>query len=224
LLLVLAGVACRSLRPTGIAVQGLVLVTATAVEQAGGLKMTKLTDAQLIILSTAARHADGPVPLPNPKSIAGQRSSLVRLVKDGLVVEVCVPKNEPAWSKDDDGRPLGFKITDAGLAAIGIGPEGPGVDSRPTLANPTAPATPAPQSRSVSKIENVVLLLSRENGASISELMVATGWLPHSTRAALTGLRKKGYAIVKHRGSDGVTTYEIERAGSPEQNSDGTAG
>jgi hypothetical protein len=35
-----------------------------------------------------------------------------------------------------------------------------------------------------------------------------TGWLPHTTRAALTGLCKKGHTITK--GSrDGVTAYTI---------------
>ncbi|UAK25639.1 DUF3489 domain-containing protein [Sphingomonas nostoxanthinifaciens] len=38
-------------------------------------------------------------------------------------------------------------------------------------------------------------LLRRDAGATLTELITATAWLPHSTRAALTGLRKKGHAI-----------------------------
>ena len=41
----------------------------------------------------------------------------------------------------------------------------------------------------------MLALLRREEGASSAELIDATGWLPHSMRAALTGLRKKGHAI-----------------------------
>jgi DNA-binding MarR family transcriptional regulator len=41
------------------------------------------------------------------------------------------------------------------------------------------------------------MLLQREEGATLGELIDATGWLPHTTRAALTGLRKKGHAIEK---------------------------
>jgi hypothetical protein len=37
-------------------------------------------------------------------------------------------------------------------------------------------------------------------------MVAATGWLPHTTRAALTGLRKKGYAIDSDK-IDGVPTY-----------------
>ena len=38
-------------------------------------------------------------------------------------------------------------------------------------------------------------MLEREAGATIDEIVAATGWLPHTTRAALTGLRKRGYEL-----------------------------
>jgi DNA-binding transcriptional regulator PaaX len=41
--------------------------------------------------------------------------------------------------------------------------------------------------------------LQRGDGASLAELVAATGWLPHTTRAALTGLRKRGYAVAIDR-------------------------
>jgi hypothetical protein len=46
---------------------------------------------------------------------------------------------------------------------------------------------------------------------TLAELVANTGWLPHTARAALTGLRKRGYAVVidradKARGS----VYRIE--------------
>jgi hypothetical protein len=40
-------------------------------------------------------------------------------------------------------------------------------------------------------------LLQREQGATLAELVEATGWQPHSARAALTNIRKKGYNIAK---------------------------
>ena len=42
-------------------------------------------------------------------------------------------------------------------------------------------------------------LLGREQGATLVELIKATGWLPHTTRAALTGLKKKGLAVTKRK-------------------------
>ncbi|MEO6247603.1 MAG: DUF3489 domain-containing protein [Sphingomicrobium sp.] len=63
---------------------------------------------------------------------------------------------------------------------------------------------------SPSKIAGVVLLLQRPAGATLVELVQVTGWLPHTTRAALTGLRKKGHVIQK-QSHDGVTAYSIAK-------------
>lgn len=38
-------------------------------------------------------------------------------------------------------------------------------------------------------------LLNRKAGADLAALQSATGWQPHSVRAALSGLRKAGYRI-----------------------------
>lgn len=45
----------------------------------------------------------------------------------------------------------------------------------------------------------MLALLRGDDGASLADLTAATGWLPHSMRAALTGLRKKGHAIVRDK-------------------------
>lgn len=50
-------------------------------------------------------------------------------------------------------------------------------------------------------------LLTRENGASLDDLAIATGWQPHSCRAFLTGLRKKGWAIERKKREDGTTIW-----------------
>lgn len=59
-----------------------------------------------------------------------------------------------------------------------------------------------------SKIARVITLLQRPEGTTLAELIEATGWLPHTTRAALTGLRKKGHEIVRDKRDD-VTCYRI---------------
>jgi hypothetical protein len=62
-----------------------------------------------------------------------------------------------------------------------------------------------------SKSAAVIALLSREGGATSAELIEATDWLPHTMRAALTGLRKKGHTI--ERGKRGTETcYTIKAA------------
>lgn len=80
---------------------------------------------------------------------------------------------------------------------------------------PTTESPPPPPSavkiKQPGKTDAVTALLRREEGATLAELMTATGWLAHSTRAALTGLRKKGHAIERSkRGED--TCYSIAGA------------
>jgi hypothetical protein len=65
--------------------------------------------------------------------------------------------------------------------------------------------TPKPTART-NKQALVRQMLSRQGGASVQELAAATGWQLHSTRAALTGLRKTGLTITREKG-DGVTRY-----------------
>jgi hypothetical protein len=67
--------------------------------------------------------------------------------------------------------------------------------------------------RGGTKIAQVIELLQRCDGATLAELVATTDWLPHTTRAALTGLRKRGYTVRidradKARGS----VYRIEPA------------
>jgi len=60
-----------------------------------------------------------------------------------------------------------------------------------------------------SKIENVIALLQHENGATLDDMVAATGWQPHTTRAALTGLKKKGYLVASQK-KDGVRRYRAD--------------
>ena len=50
----------------------------------------------------------------------------------------------------------------------------------------------------VTKSEKLLTLLQTGTGASLEDMVEATGWLPHTARAAMTGLRKKGHVIEKH--------------------------
>lgn len=61
-----------------------------------------------------------------------------------------------------------------------------------------------------SKISIVLSLMQRENGATLSEMIKATDWLAHTTRAALTGLKKKGHALTKDK-RDGATCYRAAK-------------
>ena len=57
----------------------------------------------------------------------------------------------------------------------------------------------------------MIELLRRDQGATLEALIVATGWLPHTARAALTGLRHSGYDVRLERGQNGsASVYRID--------------
>jgi len=61
-----------------------------------------------------------------------------------------------------------------------------------------------------SKLGIVLALLEKPQGASLAMLVEVTGWLPHTTRAALTGLRKRGFAVVSEQAEGGgASVYRI---------------
>ncbi len=72
------------------------------------------------------------------------------------------------------------------------------------------PVEPSPVATSptvkLTKREQLAAMLLRDEGATLNQMIGAMGWLPHTTRAALTGLRKTGYAIDSDK-VDGVRTY-----------------
>lgn len=77
----------------------------------------------------------------------------------------------------------------------------------PTSAKKAAPVT----SKGPSKQAQLIELLQGESAASTTEIAAALGWLPHTARAALTDLRKKGLAVVSEK-VNGETRYRIQRA------------
>lgn len=71
-------------------------------------------------------------------------------------------------------------------------------------------------SKNVTKTLNVMAALNSPNGVTIDEITKMTGWLPHTARAHMSGIRKRlrekdeGTQIVKYT-RDGKTMYKIEK-------------
>jgi predicted ArsR family transcriptional regulator len=74
-----------------------------------------------------------------------------------------------------------------------------------------AEASDAPAKR-LSKTSLVLELLARTEGATLNQMATATGWLPHTTRAALTGLKKKGHVISSKKVEGTGRVYRIATA------------
>ena len=172
--------------------------------------MPKLSDTQLVILSAAAQREDRNV-LPLPGSLRGGAAKKVvgALLSRGLIAETTTESQTKAdaslnriWRNDDDGRAVLLHITDAGLAAIGIEPDT--AESAPTGADEAASAaagrnapteaTPAPKARTPragTKQAKLIEMLRAKDGATIDEIVAATGWQPHTVRGAMSGALKK---------------------------------
>lgn len=60
-----------------------------------------------------------------------------------------------------------------------------------------SPSSPRSSPHALTKLEAVLTLLGREQGATVLELAAATGWQPHTTRAAISGLKRKGHRLEK---------------------------
>jgi hypothetical protein len=180
---------------------------------------TKLSDMQRILLSAASQREDGHV-LPLPGTLKGSeqasKAALAALLKKELISETHTKNPAHQWREDGDGR-IGLVITQAGLESIAVvGKATLDPSSSDVRAQNRGQSAPLhiPLSRAGTKQDAVIALLKRENGASLFDIVDATGWLPHTSRAALTGLKKKGYSLEKGK-VDGVTRYRItgEKAG-----------
>ncbi|MGG5890577.1 DUF3489 domain-containing protein [Falsiroseomonas sp. HC035] len=222
-----------------------------------------LSDTQTWILRQAAEHEAGLAPLP--KIPAAARNAVFRsMLKGGLLAEMPAPSVHAGrgWHQDEQGSWIALRITDEGLAAIGLDPApsiqaGAQKDSAPLLplrdtdaaithdsplqspepvrAAPTARGSRATlraaaaalitaleasqpieaplaslrailasrpagapraantprRPREGTKQAAVLALLRRPEGATVAQVVEATGWAPHTVRGFFAGLRTR---------------------------------
>ena len=208
--------------------------------------MIKLTDTQLIVLSSAVKHDDGLATRPANLNAAAAMKVASSLIDKGLAREIRAKSDAPVWHENEDGR-FALKITKAGRETIGVDHEEPQDDASASTApaagkakksgsksagNTDAQKTPAARGkdaqrkpagkaasspadfRAGSKQAKIVELMKRAKGATLDELVEVTDWLPHTTRAALTGLRKRGLSVerVKDDARGSVYRIKLDRA------------
>ena len=66
--------------------------------------------------------------------------------------------------------------------------------------------------RAGTKQATLVDMMRTAAGATIAQMGAKTGWQPHSVRAALTGLRKRGIAVTRAKDDTETTIYRIGAA------------
>jgi hypothetical protein len=185
--------------------------------------VSSLSISQRLILATAANRVDGAVlPLPDGFSVRGRARWLLLegLIKRGLITERPTRDDEPAWTQGDGDYAL--EITPEGRALVGstdqepfcrdyppFEPASPRADANAWGPGPEAPSGNGLAVRPGTKRALLVDLLRRPEGATVAEIQQATGWQPHSARAAITGLKKKGFGVASALRGDGTRAYRL---------------
>jgi hypothetical protein len=211
-------------------------------------RMTKLTDTQLIVLSSAAKHDEGLATRPANLNAAAAMKVASSLIDKGLVREIRAKVDAPVWQESEEGR-FALKITKAGRHAIGVDDEDEQQAALPSASvdaskpkksrsksagkkdaakTPTARTKAArdktagddaysssAQIRAGSKQAKIIELMKRAKGATLDEMIEATDWLPHTTRAALTGLRKRGFSLERIKDEAKGSVYRIKSYRAP---------
>jgi hypothetical protein len=190
--------------------------------------MTELSDTQLVILNAACPRPNR-LALPLPEHLRGGAAQKVvsALLAKGLVAEVAAGRGDPVWRENDDGQVVTLVATEAALNALGIDPaDGPTGARRAAAAAAESPDSAAPQEppagrtgarkgavREGTKQAQLVGMLKSPRGATIGEIVEATGWQPHTVRGALAGALKKrlGLMIASEKIEGRGRVYRVER-------------
>ena len=169
-----------------------------------------LTDAQRVVLSHASMQADGAV-LPLPRSTrlnSGAVGVLLHsLLKQAFVRERPAGRDDISWREIDGGNRVTLVISDEGCEAIGVDVIGTGpakdIEQLALPAPVAVSSLPSPTSRASTaepkagtKLAILIDALSRPGGATIDDLIVATGWQAHSIRGAMSGALKKDRGLI----------------------------
>ncbi|WP_457939823.1 DUF3489 domain-containing protein [Mesorhizobium sp. 10J20-29] len=167
------------------------------------LKLTKLQRSTLHAAAVRSNYIAWPI--RNGKLNAGSEVRVIRrLMAMGLVIEKPAIPKAPVWREDDQGQSLMVVISEAGLEAVGLLRHGKaGRRSRSAGKKGTVAAKEAPPSlkeprspRAGSKLAMLVELLGRAEGATIEELVGATGWQGHSIRGVMSGALVKKFGLM----------------------------
>ena len=159
----------------------------------------QLTETQSTLLRAAAHHpehllTDFPATLKG-----GARLKVLTALQNSGCIQ--------PQGKTDDGA-IRFAITAAGFEALGL--QMPQALPTPTAAPAAHPAS-APVTREGTKQATLIGLLRRPEGATLGQMVEATGWQSHTVRGTLAGALKKklGLVIVSDKTAGSQRTYRI---------------
>ena len=168
------------------------------------MTQTQLSDTQAVILAAACERDDGLVFPITAKIKGGAVGNVCKsLLKRGLIEEIPAVDHYTVWRHDEVNGPITLRATTHAYSALEI------VEDNEQAPTPdgtyTVSAEPA-QSRHGSKQTLLIEMLREPEGATIQQIVDATGWQPHTVRGAISG------ALKKKRGLE-VTSEKVDGRG-----------
>ncbi|MBB4267607.1 DUF3489 domain-containing protein [Roseospira visakhapatnamensis] len=181
-----------------------------------------LSETQRTILGTACAREDRMIfPVTAPITGGAVGNVLKSLLKRGLIEEVVAEDETTVWRHDEDRGPITLRATELGVDALAdnapVAPlgrdgdhAGPDMPADETDAH-TAPAGARHRVRGNTKQAIVVDMLRRPEGATIAELVEATGWQSHTVRGCFAGALKKklGLTITSEKEGERGRVYKL---------------
>ena len=169
--------------------------------------MTDLTDTQSLILSTACARASGLI-FPVTANLKGGAVGNIckSLLKRGLIEEIPAADPDTVWRHGEAGS-LTLRATPLAFSALGLRTvEGTAPAVQPDLTPPTQ--------RKGTKQAQLIAMLKVPEGATIEEIVTATGWLCHTVRGVMSGALKKklGLTITSEKVDGRGRVYKLPAA------------
>jgi Protein of unknown function (DUF3489) len=157
----------------------------------------QLSDTQAVILSAACAREDGMV-FPVSTNLKGGAVGNVckSLLKKGLIEEVAATDLNTVWRHDEERGPITLRATPLAYSELGITDE-----LETTAPSENQPTTQA--RRTGTKQARLIDLLRRPEGATIEQMVEATGWRAHTVRGAMAGALKKRLGLT-------ITSEKVE--------------
>jgi len=131
-------------------------------------------------------------PLARSGSATARQSDSAAVAAAAL--PVAIAKNSPVSAANSE------------LPAQAAAQSGPGSEGTDAA---TASASGADRPRASTKRATLITMLERAQGASVAEIGQHLGWLPHTVRAAITGLRHAGREVTRSKDTTGQSVYRF---------------
>ena len=145
------------------------------------------------------------------KKLKDAKTAIVRIWEriQGLG-EPAKPQAEPAKPKADKKRKAGAQAAKGAPAKAKATKKNTPAKKAPKAKKAAKPAKAESGPRAGSKTAQVVAMLQRKNGATLSEIMDKMGWQRHTVRGFMaSAMKKAGYTVESFKSDKGERTYRI---------------